>query len=239
MTSCLILRVSRSVYPLVGSGPNQLSLTLLLQGTYQFMSVEAVSRGYLFTPGIAVDFALLADPENEDEVKRESEPPTYSAPPKWRHNVLHDLESIWWVAVWAAFTFRPPGVTPVALDEAHFSNLFNGVLSNFHRLEMLINIHIFTRLKSEISYNKDVFERLHLCLIGIQTSYRMFEDFSTSGEAPLVPDPLAWYTIKTVIIHLNRTVNLPNSGDEVVYGNPESVEPTNEEGETDVDGDER
>lgn len=194
------------------------------------MSVEAASRRYLFIPDtdvpkVAMTYTL--DDETMPEPTAGRAPDTSSAPPKWRHNVLHDLESIWWVALWAAFTFRPAGVTPEERDEAHFSNLFTGPLKNLDRRDMLTDKRMFTRLKNQISYNKDVFERLGLCLTDIRTAFKNFEAFSTLGdaeEAPLVPEKLAWGAIRSVIAHLNNVLDLPNSGDDVTFGNPKSVE---------------
>ena len=51
------------------------------------MAAEAYSQAYLFRPPMLELFTTQADP------------------PAWRHNPLHDLESVWWVAVWCVHYF--------------------------------------------------------------------------------------------------------------------------------------
>lgn len=71
------------------------------QGTDLFMAAEVASGAYNFVP--------------EDMEQ-----------PMWTHNALHDVESIWWIALWAIFTFRPETVKPQRSDADNFFSLFNG-----------------------------------------------------------------------------------------------------------------
>ena len=46
--------------------------------------------------------------------------------PAWKHNALHDLESVWWIAVWVIYVFRnePSNVMPNSQDSQRFGELF-------------------------------------------------------------------------------------------------------------------
>lgn len=56
--------------------------------------------------------------------------PRNPRPAQWRYNCLHDLESVWWVGVWAAhiFTYELaiPSETslPLSTDKTKFLSLF-------------------------------------------------------------------------------------------------------------------
>ncbi|KAJ8697207.1 hypothetical protein PTI98_007005 [Pleurotus ostreatus] len=95
------------------------------QGTLQFMAVEVSDGAYLFRPRAAAEDVFLS--------------PTGVLPSRgtkpvhpFRHNVLHDLESIWWLAMWSIFRYYPDnlGVDTEALKkqrhtyEALFSPTF-------------------------------------------------------------------------------------------------------------------
>jgi len=62
-----------------------------------FMSIEVASQLFLFhpSPGPPTNFA-----KKRQERKAASAKQSQSANPSFSHNHLHDLESLWWVAVW-------------------------------------------------------------------------------------------------------------------------------------------
>ena len=69
------------------------------QGTLRFMSVEVAANQYLFLP-----FDYNDDKSEEYWVHiEESKAQTQSGTGPWTYNHLHDLESLWWVAVWIVF----------------------------------------------------------------------------------------------------------------------------------------
>ncbi|KAN0109363.1 hypothetical protein V8E52_009407 [Russula decolorans] len=66
-------------------------------GTKNFMSIEIAAEDFLFFPSESgPSSAELDETMIQDEGKAESEASFY-------HNHLHDLESLWWVAVWVVF----------------------------------------------------------------------------------------------------------------------------------------
>ncbi|KAF7428941.1 hypothetical protein PC9H_008178 [Pleurotus ostreatus] len=79
------------------------SLHNVKTGTLQFMAVEVSFGAYLFRPRAAAEDVFLS--------------PTGVLPSRgtkpvhpFRHNVLHDLESIWWLAMWSIFRYYPENV---------------------------------------------------------------------------------------------------------------------------------
>ncbi|KAG9220243.1 hypothetical protein CCMSSC00406_0006308 [Pleurotus cornucopiae] len=80
------------------------------QGTLQFMAVEVSLGAYQFEPSDAAEDVFLA--------KTDVLPPLGPMPVSpFRHNVLHDLESIWWLTMWSIFRYHPDnvGADPEAL----------------------------------------------------------------------------------------------------------------------------
>ena len=73
------------------------------QGTRQFMSSEVVMQHHLY------DRRKLTDPV---------------APP-WRHNPLHDLDSVWWICIWHIYTLVQGGTDPSQHDTTAFHSLFS------------------------------------------------------------------------------------------------------------------
>ncbi|KAF4563014.1 hypothetical protein EYR36_003448 [Pleurotus pulmonarius] len=91
-------------------------------GTLQFMAVEVSHGAFLFhARAVAEDVFLTATdvlpPRGID-----------TAPP-FRHNVLHDLESIWWLTMWSIFKYYPSnaGVDLQALETQR--NRYEGLFS--------------------------------------------------------------------------------------------------------------
>lgn len=73
------------------------------QGTLQFMSIEVDTQAFLFyTPSDKTYYLthneFLSTKKKEDKTKAES--PHTQTRVQFSHNHLHDLESLWWVAVW-------------------------------------------------------------------------------------------------------------------------------------------
>ena len=80
-----------------------------------FMSIEVAEHKYLFHSESFAEEGLTAKEEMQiAEIKRK----TSLAKFPFAHNYLHDLESLWWVAVWIVFynDFR----TPQQLDKDEF-----------------------------------------------------------------------------------------------------------------------
>ncbi|KAL5520237.1 hypothetical protein ACEPAG_9450 [Sanghuangporus baumii] len=76
----------------------------LLIGTPDFIAVEAADRAYGLLPRVdrvALDAELTAMEEGRWEdvalLRNSRRPPPFS------HNDLHDLESLWWIAIWELF----------------------------------------------------------------------------------------------------------------------------------------
>jgi hypothetical protein len=79
------------------------------QGTMHFMSVEVAAENFLFRPPPSLSLSL----DELDSALDRDGPATVP----FSHNHLHDLESLWWVAVWIDFYYHfskketPPSLT--------------------------------------------------------------------------------------------------------------------------------
>lgn len=70
------------------------------------MSVETVRQRYVFTPVVGA--------------------PRKVPRPPWKHNLLHDLDSVWWISVWAVMSFKDEQEQRISSDEKHFGDLLSG-----------------------------------------------------------------------------------------------------------------
>lgn len=82
-----------------------LSLLTSRKGTPDFMAIEAARRSYAYLPEVdedqwAAEGRALFEGRIEDARRiQEAE----LCPPPFFHHDLHDLESLWWIAIWAFF----------------------------------------------------------------------------------------------------------------------------------------
>ncbi|PVF91348.1 hypothetical protein CPB86DRAFT_745741 [Serendipita vermifera] len=76
----------------------------------QFMSVEVDLRDnfFLFVPQEPIKFPLI-QPSTPPEKPERIPPPV----PEWFHNPIHDMESIWWIAIWSTLFFTRTGLLDV------------------------------------------------------------------------------------------------------------------------------
>jgi Fungal protein kinase len=74
-------------------------LIVLHQGTMHFMSVEVAAQKFLFQPRFVNITDFMQDVRNTSGIRKTTIVP-------FSHNHLHDLESLWWVAVWMVFYNR-------------------------------------------------------------------------------------------------------------------------------------
>jgi hypothetical protein len=75
----------------------RISLIASQQGTKNFMSIEVAAQDFLFYPSDPGPSSTgLDETTKQDEGTAETEV-------SFSHNHLHDLESLWWVAVWVVF----------------------------------------------------------------------------------------------------------------------------------------
>jgi hypothetical protein len=69
------------------------------QGTMHFMSIEVAAQEFLFLPRPRLTTANLRQRGHQDVISA----PAGQTEVPFSHNHLHDLESLWWVAVWILF----------------------------------------------------------------------------------------------------------------------------------------
>lgn len=73
------------------------------QGTMQFMAVEAYGQKNFLTSKTEENFVLGADWQEIESMVVFSPRPLSVRP--WRHNIIHDVESVWWLCTWVVHYF--------------------------------------------------------------------------------------------------------------------------------------
>lgn len=155
--------------------------------------------------------------------------PHPETPIPWEHTPLHSLESIWWVAVWAAFTFRAVEVIPNAADQALFEALFNG---NPKAVERYFLMQISSGRKAErlgsVSYNTDIFLILADWGGRITEAHR---EAQLLGGSPLDSRHAQLQAITARVARetegdIETVMNLDGIHDKVVHGDPKAPFPT-------------
>src|SRR6202790_5564971 len=127
-----------------------------------FMSVEVAAQKFLFQPRFDEDVDItdfMQGVRNTSGIQRTTTMP-------FSHNRLHDLESLWWVAVWMSFY-------------NHFSNTQlseEGALSDLREVER--QLHLARILFPSVMQNTDR-------LLGFQTSFPKVCDGLPSNKNPI------------------------------------------------------
>ena len=117
------------------------------------MAGEAVNRSYGYLPGLSHDqtAALITAATKSELGKLRGIRASRPKPPRFFHNDLHDLESLWWIPVWKLFRDDCFYLAMDARDDADrdvmrravFSNLFGA--PDGHRWSFFNNQGIYER----------------------------------------------------------------------------------------------
>ena len=109
------------------------------------MSVEISRQSYLFAKlSKDTDEGKDSDDYERRQVDKEKNPRTDDTPEGIYYNYIHDLESVWWIAVWALFNFEKKDIGANEIDSQAAKQrklnkdiLFSGTVSNQDRFEFL------------------------------------------------------------------------------------------------------
>ncbi|KAG9028446.1 hypothetical protein FRB95_006478, partial [Tulasnella sp. JGI-2019a] len=97
-------------------------------GTFEFMAIEVANGGYLFHP-------VLSDGQS---------------PQPFRHNPLHDLESVWWVATWSMVSHSPEaGGYSVTKHRDQYTSMFPKIYDATSRELFIVLKRHFLRAVSD------------------------------------------------------------------------------------------
>ena len=109
------------------------------------MSVEISRQSYLFAKlSKDTDEGKDSDDYERRQVDKEKNPRTDDTPEGIYYNYIHDLESVWWIAVWALFNFEKKDIGANEIDSQAAKQrklnkdiLFPGTVGNQDRIEFL------------------------------------------------------------------------------------------------------
>ena len=112
------------------------------------MPVEIAKQRRLynqFSVGIDVDVDSGPDDYKREQKEKKKEPKTPDAPMGVYYNYVHDLESVWWIAVWALFNFEKKHAGSDEIDswaaeqrKLHERKLFSGIVCNMARFDFFL-----------------------------------------------------------------------------------------------------
>ena len=110
------------------------------------MAVEVAKQRRLynqFSMGIDVDVDSGPDDYKREQKEKKKEPKTPDAPMGVYYNYVHDLESVWWIAVWALFNFEKEHADEIdssAATERKINKfkLFSGIVRNMDRFDFFL-----------------------------------------------------------------------------------------------------
>ena len=109
------------------------------------MAVEISRQKYLFAK-LSKDTAEGKDSDDYEQrqVDKEKNPRAGNTPKGIYYNYIHDLESVWWIAVWALFNFEKKDIGANEIDSQAANQrklnkdiLFSGTVGNQDRIEFL------------------------------------------------------------------------------------------------------
>jgi hypothetical protein len=133
-----------------------------LQGTMHFMSIEVAARIFLYLPQQSTEHTKFQDKlrwiQEQKSIKNNK-----PAKLPFVHNHLHDLESLWWVAVWVVFyndlrdttqsNKAPlPDLQDVERQLAHARTLFPSLMESASRRDVFQQL--FLEVCDELPSNK-------------------------------------------------------------------------------------
>ncbi|KAF8548265.1 hypothetical protein OG21DRAFT_1423387 [Imleria badia] len=120
-------------------------------GTAHFMAVEVESQCYLFIPP-----AVVSSPSNPLSPQADILTLNVSAspsPPPFRMNVLHDVESAWWIVTWILFyhTVKALPTETIQRQLEHYRRAFPGKLGLASRYQFFTQYHLLKAAHSNLS----------------------------------------------------------------------------------------
>ncbi|KAL5525362.1 hypothetical protein ACEPAF_9232 [Sanghuangporus sanghuang] len=167
-------------------------------GTPDFMAIEAAARCYLYLPELSNDefgaqFAALLDGRLEEAEKMIDS----SCPPPFSYNDLHDLESLWWIAVWELFNNISPGESAVRSQsgeqdvrrESAAAKIFSGCSAVVNRQQFIQAANVYY---DEVAWMpeclRSVKHILDFLRIELVRGYRKFEATFATARTQILDD---------------------------------------------------
>ena len=128
--------------------------------------------------------------------------------PPWVHTILHDLDSIWWVCVWATLVWVPHGRTPTNEDLGTFHRLFPTLRQADAALRSDVTQNPVTFGRLLPSYHQPIWDMLQDMRSDLTTSFREYQFLPT----PLKPqDEIVLLALEQAITHASALFSSPEA----------------------------
>jgi hypothetical protein len=126
--------------------------------------------------------------------------------PAWKHNALHDLESVWWITVWVVYVFRDTRLEIPSTDRSRFQSLFSPTASG-NRVLVTIAPRCGCQDWLSPSHNRSIWDIVWEWRISLTQSMRTFQATFTSDPTPDV----CFNAYKNAISQIEAILNLDRS----------------------------
>ncbi|KAL5520262.1 hypothetical protein ACEPAG_9475 [Sanghuangporus baumii] len=164
-------------------------------GTPDFMAIEAAARCYLYLPELSNDefgtqFAALLEGRLEEAEQMIDS----CRPPPFSYNDLHDLESLWWIAIWELFS----NISPVGSSqsgeqdvqrESAAAKIFSGCSAVVNRQQFIQAANVYY---DEVAWMPERLRNVKFILdslrIELVRSYRKLEATFLTAQTQILDD---------------------------------------------------
>ena len=180
------------------------------------MSVEISRQSYLFA-NLSKDTDEGKDSGDYErrQVDKEKNPGLDDTPEGFYYNYIHDLESVWWIAVWALFNFEKKDIGANKFDswtagqrKLNKRKPFSGTFNNMDRFEFLRIRGTYTKTTKYLpKYFKNLPTTLGIIAQAVTEHYQLKESNKERNEE----GPILWdesFNIHKVFIYLLRRVDM-------------------------------
>ena len=149
------------------------------------------------------------------QMDKEKNPGADDTPEGFYYNYIHDLESVWWIAVWALFNFEKKDIGANKFDswaagqrKLNKRKLFSGTFNNMDRFEFLRIRGTYTKTTKYLpKYFKNLPTTLGIIAQAVTEHYQLKESNKEWNEE----GPILWdesFNIHKVFIYLLRRVDM-------------------------------
>ena len=149
------------------------------------------------------------------QMDKEKNPGLDDTPEGFYYNYIHDLESVWWIAVWALFNFEKKDIGANEIDsqaakqrKLNKDKLFSGTTDSNYRFRFLTIRESYARtIRCLPKYFKNLSVMLGIIAKAITEFYRKKESNKEWNKG----DPILWYESSNIHRTFIRLLNRVNT----------------------------
>ena len=187
-----------------------------------FMAVEVTARNYLFSGTTKVAADYIGEKTSSEYSFCRSEQGSEHLKQFWA-NYVHDLESIWWIAVWTFYLFKKKDTEegPTEDSKSVFEGLFSNPNALYYRYNFLSSRDIFEISMKDVTYKIPELEKIILKIRRKLLATYALKEMGMDKTSPILMDDKC--EIHEDILQILRSARATGKGD-VVLASGKSIE---------------